>query len=106
MSNKRSEDVKMISISDPLYIGPSSNGLIDGLQQLGRDEVAAVLATSCANVASISTAVFKRTRIELPSFSVAKWSEFAKNSGLPQNVSRLKLEPFATPYIASRHRCM
>jgi hypothetical protein len=81
----------------------SCKGLIDGLQQLDRDELAAVLA-HVANVANISTATFKKTRdggklnaIELPSFSAAKWSDFAKQFDLPQNVSRLQLKPFATP---------
>ena len=94
MTNKRSKDD--IDIESLVESVPLDKGLIDGLQQLDRDELVAVLA-HVANVASISTAAFKKTRIELPSFSVAKWSDFAKQFGLPQNVWNLKLEPFTTP---------
>jgi hypothetical protein len=75
---------------------PLDKGLVDGLQQVNGNELAAVLA-HVVNVANISTAAFKKTRIELPSFSVAKWSDFAQQFGLPQNLSKLKLEPFTTP---------
>ena len=94
MPNKWSKDD--IDIESLVESVPLGKGLINGLQQLDRNELAVVLAY-VANVANISTTVFKKTRIELPSFSAAKWSDFAKQFGLPQNVSRLKLEPFMTP---------
>jgi len=40
-------------------------GLVDGLQQLDRDELAALLA-HVANVANISTAAFKRPGLSSP----------------------------------------
>jgi hypothetical protein len=91
---KRNQDD--IDIESFIEAVPLDNGLIDGLQQLHRDELAAVLAY-VANVANISTAAFKKSRIGLPSFSEAKWSDFAKQFGLPQDVLKLKLEPFTTP---------
>jgi hypothetical protein len=94
MPNKRSKDD--IDVESLVESVPLDKGLIDGLQELDRDELAAVLA-HVANVANISTAAFKKTRIELPSFSVTKWSDFAKQFGLLQNVSKLGLEPFTTP---------
>ena len=94
MPSKRSKDD--IDIESLVESVPLDKGLVDGLQQLDRDELAAVLA-HVANVANISTAAFKKTRIELPSFSVAKWSNFAEQFGLPQNVLKLELEPFTTP---------
>ena len=74
---------------------PLDKGLVDGLQQLDRDELAAVLA-HVANLANISTAAFKKTRIALPSFSVAKWAD-SEQFALPKSVLQLALEPFTTP---------
>jgi hypothetical protein len=91
MPNKRSKAIESLVESVPL-----DKGLVDGLQQLDRDELAAVLA-HVANVANISTAAFKKMRIELPSFSVAKWPDFAEQSGLAQDILKLKLELFMTP---------
>ena len=94
MPRKRSKDD--IDIESLVESVPLDKGLVKGLQQLHRDELVAVLA-HVANVANISTAAFKRARTELPSFSVAKWSVFTKQLGLPQDVSKLVLEPFTTP---------
>jgi hypothetical protein len=55
---------------------PLDKGFIDGLQQLDHNKLT-VVWTHVANLANISTVAFKKTRIELPSFSVAKWSNFA-----------------------------
>jgi hypothetical protein len=94
MPSKRCKDD--IDIESIIESVPLDKGLVNGLQQLNRDELAAVLA-HVANEANISTAAFKKTRIELHSFSEAKWSDFAKKFGLPEDVSRLELEPFTTP---------
>jgi len=66
---KRSQDD--IDIESLVQSVPLDKGLVDGLQQLNCHELTAVLA-HVANVANISTVAFKKTRIELPSFSV--WS--------------------------------
>ena len=60
------------------------------------DELAAVLA-DLANSASLPNAVFKRARIDLPSFSIVKWSNFARQHGLAEDPSCVNLESFQTP---------
>jgi hypothetical protein len=82
MLNKRSKDDDDIEFI--IEAVPLDNGLIDGLLQLNRDELAALLA-HVANLTNISTPRFKKARIELPSFSVAKWSGFATQFGLPED---------------------
>ena len=94
MSHKRNRDD--IDVDSLVKSVPLDKGLIGGLLELNRDELASVLA-HVANKASISTATFKKARIELPSFSAAKWSYFAKQSGLPQDTSRFRLNSFTTP---------
>lgn len=89
--NRDDTDIESIIESVPLY-----KGLVGGLQELDRDELVAVLA-HVANLAKISTAAFKITRIELPSFSLTKWSDVAKRFGLRQDAESLQLEPFTTP---------
>ena len=94
MPNKRSaDDIDAQSLVDSLSL---DKGLVNGLQQLTPDELVAVMA-HIANVTNPSTAASKKARIELPSFSKAKWSNFAEHFGLPDNVSRLRLESFKTP---------
>lgn len=72
------------------------NGLLDGLLQLDHDQLVILLA-HIANEAGVANTTFKRVRVELPSFSVTKWSQFAKQFGLPGDASRLQLECFTTP---------
>jgi hypothetical protein len=74
----------------------SNKELIDDLLQLDRDELVVVLA-HIANEARISTNLLKTARIDLPSFSAAKWSDLAPQLGLPQNVSQVDLYTFQTP---------
>ena len=93
MPKRSKADIDIESLIESI---PLDRGLIDGLQQLDCDELVAVLA-HVANVADVSTAAFKKTRIELPSFSVAKWSDFAKQFGLQEDVSKLELGSFTTP---------
>src|ERR1700735_1362397 len=71
-------------------------GLRAGLLELTADELAALLA-DFANSANLPTAALKKARVDLPSFSVVKWSEFAKEFGLPDNASHLGLALFKTP---------
>ena len=94
MHSKRGRDD--IDIKSLIELVPLGKGLVNGLQQLDRDELAAVL-THVANEANIFTAAFKTIRIELHSFSETKWSDFAERFGLPQDVEGLKLKPFTTP---------
>jgi hypothetical protein len=94
LSHKRNRDD--IDVDSLVQSVPLDKGLIGGLLELNRGELASVLA-HVANKASISTASFKKARIELPSFSAAKWSDFAKQSGLLQDTSRFRLNSFTTP---------
>jgi hypothetical protein len=71
-------------------------GLIAGLLEFDRDELTTLLA-HIANEAKIPTAAFKKVRIELPSFSVDKWSEFASQFGLSPKIEFVKLETFTIP---------
>lgn len=73
-----------------------NRGLIDGLLQFNRDELAALFA-HVANKAKISTVSLKKARIDLLSFSVAKWSDLAPQFGPRSHIRQLDLETFTTP---------
>ena len=60
--------------------------------ELTDDELVALFAS----LANLWTATFKKTRVDLPSFSTAKWTEFAKEPGLPLDAPYLQLVPFTT----------
>lgn len=97
-----------INIESIIESVPLDNGLIDGLLQLDHDERTAALA-HVANETNVTTSAFKKARIELPSFSTAKWSEFARQFGLPEKVFDLNLDNFNTPRYhlpPSMHRTM
>ena len=90
---KRSHDI------DVDYVLASMNldkGLRAAVLELTKDELAALLG-DLANHASLPTSAFKKARVDLPSFSKAKWSDFALEYGLPQVTSSLSLETFTTP---------
>jgi hypothetical protein len=74
-----------------------NKGILDGLLDLNRDELAAVLAHSIANEGNISTASFKMARTALPSFSTEKWTEFALQFGQRTNPEIVILTPYSTP---------
>jgi len=71
-------------------------GLRAALLELTPDELAALLA-DLANSANLPNATFKRARLDLPSFSAVKWSEFAEGYGLHEDASCLNFESFETP---------
>ena len=73
----------------------SDKGLIDGLLEYDRDELAELIA-HVANKAGITTATFKKARIELTSFTAAKWSDVAPSFGLKTDVELLELATFKT----------
>ena len=70
-------------------------GLIDGLLQFDHDELSTLIA-HVANEAKITGATLKKARTDLPSFSATKWSDFAAQSGLSQNIEHVELETFTT----------
>jgi hypothetical protein len=92
MPKRSNDDINVDDLAESFNM---DRGLIEGLLEFDRDELAALFAR-IAN-ADIPTATFKKARIDPPSFSVAKWSTFAQQFGLPQDVEQLKLETFTTP---------
>lgn len=93
MTKRKVDDIDIDEVVESVDL---SGGLVGGLLNLGRDELAAFIA-DIANKGAIPTATFKRARAALPSFSQVKWSNFAQHLGLPNDPSRLHLQSFVTP---------
>lgn len=74
----------------------STNIDLDKCLKLDKEDLTTILA-HIANQAGITITLFKKARVELPSFSTVKWAKFAEQLGLPQNVEARELEPFVTP---------
>ena len=74
----------------------STNIDLDKCLKLDKEDLTTILA-HIANQAGITMTLFKKARVELPSFSTVKWAKFAEQLGLPQNVEARELEPFVTP---------
>jgi hypothetical protein len=92
--SKRKADIVVEDVVEYINL---DKGLVAGLLDLDKDELAAVLA-DVANKGSISNASFKRARIDRPSFSDAKWSELAPQLGLPvHNMESDDFPKFSTP---------
>jgi hypothetical protein len=81
---KRNHDIDVDEIIDSINL---YKGLRAALLELTPDELAALLA-DLANSANLPNATFKKARVDLPSFSVVKWSEFAEEYGLHENAWR------------------
>lgn len=93
MTKRSHDDIDVDDIIDSIKL---DHGLRAGLLELTLDELADVLA-DVANEARLPTAIFKEARIDLPSFFAVKWSEYAKEFGLPNNIEYLCLVPVKTP---------
>ncbi|KIM49600.1 hypothetical protein M413DRAFT_112482 [Hebeloma cylindrosporum] len=101
----RDED---INVDDLLRTLDFRKGVRDAFLGLNDEELALVLA-DIANHAGLSNAAFKKARSELPSFSDTRWTEYAQEFGLPEQVEDLSLEGFKTPTYwlpPSLHRSM
>jgi hypothetical protein len=92
---KRSRDID-IDVDDVIASMNLDGGLLAAFKELTEDELA-VLLGELANRARLPTSAFKKARVDLTSFSKAKWSDFAPQYGLPQRTSTLTLETFTTP---------
>jgi hypothetical protein len=90
---KRSLD---IDVDDILASMNLDRGLRAAVLELSQDELAAVLG-ELANHGNLPTSAVKKARVDLPSFSKAKWSDFALEYGLPRVASALSLGTFTTP---------
>jgi len=93
MTKRGREDVDVDQLIDSINL---DKGLRAGVLELTADELAAVLA-DFANLANLPTAAIKKARVDLPSSSTVKWTEFAREYGLPLNASHLQLGSFTTP---------
>jgi hypothetical protein len=93
MVKRSREDIDVDQLIDSINM---DKGLRAGVLDLSSDELAALLA-DFANSANLPTAAFKKARTELPSFSTVKWTEYARQYGLPINASHLNLASFTTP---------
>jgi hypothetical protein len=91
MSKRTNENINDIANSINM-----DRGLIDGLLQFDRDELAALFA-HIANEAKIPNAIFKKARTDLPSFSAAKWFDLAAQFDLSLDIEQLDLKTFTTP---------
>jgi len=85
-----------IDVDDVVSCINLDKGLVHGLLDLTHDELVAVLA-DVANKAQITNSNFKKARIDLPSFSTVKWSNFAEQYGLSPDPERVSFEAFSTP---------
>ena len=98
MTKRCREDIDVDQLIDSINL---DKGLRAGVLELTADELTALLA-DFANLANIPSAAFKKARVDLPSFSTVKWTEFAGEHGLPLNASHLQPASFTTPrYLLS-----
>ncbi|KAI0288566.1 hypothetical protein BC826DRAFT_971488 [Russula brevipes] len=56
-----------------------------------------LIVSKIVNEGNIDNRSIKKARIELPSFSMTKWIDFAKRTGLSRNPTSLTLQHFSTP---------
>jgi hypothetical protein len=71
-------------------------GWLQQLLEVEPDNLALILG-EIANTARISSSTLKKARTSLPSFSDAKWNDFAEQFGLPLSPTLLQLKNFETP---------
>ena len=71
-------------------------GWLDKLLELPTDELAKLLG-DIANHGKVKTAAIKMARTSLPSFSGAKWIDFAERFGLPDRLENNRFERVVTP---------
>ena len=76
--------------------GITDNDWMQKLLKVDREQLI-LIVSQIVNKSNIDNKSIKKARTELPSFSTAKWIDFAARAGLPENASYLKLEHFDTP---------
>jgi hypothetical protein len=76
--------------------GVKDDDWLQKLLEVDKDELILIVSL-IVNKSNIDNRSIKRARIELPSFSTAKWADFAARTGLPENPSYLQLEDYETP---------
>ena len=93
MPTRHTEDIDVKNVIECINL---DKGMVDGLLDLNRDELAAVLG-HIANEGNIPNATFKMARCTLPSFSIVKWTDLASDFGLPTNPAKVNLTRYSTP---------
>jgi hypothetical protein len=76
--------------------GINDNDWITKLLEVDKDQLILILSL-IANKGNVDNRSIKKARIELPSFSTAKWIDFAVQAGLLEDPNYLQLEHFDTP---------
>ena len=71
-------------------------GWLDKFLELSGDDLAKLLG-EIANLGKIKTVAIKKARTNLPSFSGAKWIDFAENFGLHDTLENNQFEQVVTP---------
>ena len=71
-------------------------GWLDKFLELPTDKLAKLLA-DIANHGKVKTAAIKKARTSLPSFSGAKWNDFAERFGLHNRLENNRFEQVVTP---------
>ena len=92
---KRSRDID-IDVDAVIASMNMDKGLLAAFKELNGDELAALLG-ELANLAGLRTSAFKKARVDLTSFSKAKWSDFASDYGFSEYTSILNFEIHTTP---------
>jgi hypothetical protein len=76
--------------------GIKDDDWIQKLLEVDKEELILIVSL-IVNKSNIDNRSIKRARIELPSFSTAKWTDFAARAGLPENPSCLEPDDYETP---------
>jgi hypothetical protein len=76
--------------------GISDDDWMKKLVEVDKEELL-LIVSQIINQATLDNRSIKKARIELPSFSTAKWIDFAEKVGLPRNPDTLRLRYFSTP---------
>ena len=76
--------------------GINDDDWMQKLLEVDKEELI-LIVSQIVNEGNIDNRSIKKARIELPSFSTAKWIDFARRADLPEDPEYLGLEQFNTP---------
>ena len=96
---KRKAKKQKVTVEDTTVLVDLEEGWVTKLLELSGDELAKLLG-DIANHGKIKTAAIKKARSSLPSFSGAKWTDFAENFGLPDKLENSRFEQVTTPVFS------
>jgi len=87
---------KAENIADALDLVDLEDGWMKKLLDIDNDSLILIVCELC-NQGRITNKRIKAGRISLPSFSTAKWDQFASSIGLPEDPEDVDLDSFFTP---------